>query len=345
MTGYRFIEIAGDVESTAWDTPVDLPESWALAAPWRAAAEQRRVSLANELARLGALTPAQQRERDALRALLKDAQDATQVKVWLAKWWWGTEVERAWSRLHEVEERSIDLLPVDELEARALTTASDAKQSLKGDDTQLASLQVLRADVAAGKRHPEALRPALVAMMRRVHAQTDCDSHEARYLRNRILLASGMCVLMAGVILLMQRGLATHPFLTSSPDVLPDGRPTTYLLMVMTFAAVGALITAIPTLSQIPSDFSPFNLPLQQAVLKVVFGPIVAVVGFAIVEALEATQILNGEIVNVSVPTSLAAVLVLAVVFGAAQHLVTRYVDRRADEVLGALAPDTGPKA
>jgi arginine repressor len=48
----------------------------------------------------------------------------------------------------------------------------------------------------------------------------------------------------------------------------------------------------------------------------------------------------NSDVVSIGVPSTASAVLVLAVVFGAAQHLVTRYVDRRADEVLSTLAPD-----
>lgn len=326
-------------EPEAWGTTVDLPPRWLFAAPWRSAVEQRRVSLAYDLARLDNLTPARLRERAALRALLTDAQRATQEKVRLAKWWWGTEVERAWTRLHEVEERTVDLLPVDELEARATTTAYHGTQNLKSDDKQLITFEYLRADVAAGKRESEALRPAMVEMKRRVHAQTDRDNNEARYLRNRILLASSMCVLITVGILLLQKGLTSLPFLDSKGILV--GRPTTYIFLVMAFAAVGALITAIPSLVQIPSDFSPFNLPLQQAVLKIMFGPLVAVVGFAIVATIEKTPILNSDVVEVSVPSTLPGVLVLAVVFGAAQHLVTRFVDRRAEEVLGAFAPDS----
>jgi hypothetical protein len=316
-------------ESTAWDKPTELPQRWLFAAPWRADVEQRRVALENDLARLDKLTADQVQERDALRALLKDAGEATQERVWLAKWWWGTEVERAWTRLHEVEERMIDLLPEAELEARAMTTSINAAKALKGDDKQLVAFDLLRVAATTDRAKVSALRPVIVEMQRRMHSQTDRDNHEARYLRNRILIGSSLCVLTSAALLLAQRRLTGLPFLEST-DVLA-GKPTTYLFLVMLFAAVGALLTAVPSFLQVPSDFSPFNLPLQQGLLKIVSGPVVAVVGFAIV---------NSDMVNVGVPTTASAVLVLAVVFGAAQHLVTRYVDRRADEVLGALAPE-----
>lgn len=56
-----------------------------------------------------------------------------------------------------------------------------------------------------------------------------------------------------------------------------------HLLIVMIFGGVGALFTAIPAVSKIPSDYGPFNLPMQQALLKMVFGPLVAVIGLAVI--------------------------------------------------------------
>jgi len=328
---------AKPVESTAWSVEPTLPQVWRLAAPWRADVEQRRMALQLDLVRLN-LTGEKLKEREALCKVLEDVAAAIDTRVWLVKWWWGTEVERAWTRLHEVEERIIDLLPEGELEARGSTTSAHAGKVLKSEDKQLVAFDSLRADVTAGKAKTTALRPVIVEMLRRVHAQTDRDNHEARYLRNRILIGSSLCVLFSAVMLIAQRRLTALPFLEST-DVLA-GKPTTYLFVVMMFAAVGALLTAIPTFLQVPSDFSPFNLPLQQGLLKIVSGPVVAVVGFAILRVLNATDVVNSDVVSIGVPSTASAVLVLAVIFGAAQHLVTRYVDRRADEVLSTLAPD-----
>lgn len=328
---------AATVESTAWSTGPTLPETWRLAAPWRADVEQRRAALQLDLARLD-LSGDKLKERDALNVLLEDVAAAVRTRVWPVKWWWGTEVERAWTRLHEVEERTIDVLPDKELEARAATTSARAVKVLKSDDKQLVAFDSLRTDVTAGKAKAAALRPMIVELLRRVHAQTDRDNHEARYLRNRILIASSLCAVFSVALLLAQRRLTALPFLGST-DVLAD-RPTTYLLLVMMCAAIGALLTAIPTFLQVPSDFSPFNLPLQQGLLKIVSGPVVAVVGFAILRVLNTTDVVNSEVVSIGTPSTASAVVVLAVVFGAAQHLVTRFVDRRAGEVLSVLAPD-----
>ncbi len=324
--------------ATAGDEEAALP-AWTFSAPWRAVVERRRGRLLNELGRLDGLTAAQLRERDALRAQLDDAGHAARCRVGPAMWWWGTQIERAWARLHEVEERIVDLVPVAELEGRAAAAAVHATGHLPADDQRLLRLQGLSVQVVAGTSAAEVLRPAIVDVLRAVHDRTDVDNVEARYLRNRLLFASTLCLLVAGLVLLIQWRLAAHAF-TTPTDGLTE-RPTTYLFLVMTFGAIGALLTAIPTMTQIRSDFSPFNLPLQQAVLKLTFAPIVALVGFAIVNTLQTTDVISSDVVSIAVPTTIPAVFVLAVVFGAAQHIVTRSVDRRANQVLAAIAPDT----
>lgn len=106
-----------------------------------------------------------------------------------------------------------------------------------------------------------------------------------------------------------------------------------YLGIVMLFGAVGSLFTTIPAVSRIPSNFGPFNLPLQQGLLKIAFGPLAAVTGLGAL-----------MFVPAKLPDSLSAILLLAVIFGAGQHAVTRYVDQRAEEILTAAAPSTSRK-
>jgi len=81
------------------------------------------------------------------------------------------------------------------------------------------------------------------------------------------------------------------------------------------------MFTAIPAISKIPTNFGPFNLPLQQGLLKIAFGPLVAVVGIALLTTVS-TQI---------VPKTLPSLLLMVRTIPApGQHAVTRYVDQRA---------------
>ena len=113
------------------------------------------------------------------------------------------------------------------------------------------------------------------------------------------------------------------------------GSAWTFLFVMMVFGSIGALFTAIPATAKIPMNFNPFNLPYQQALLKILFGPLVAVIGLAI---------LASGALSTKAPETLPALTLFAVFFGAGQHVVTRYVDQRASEILsGTTSTATKP--
>ncbi|MFG2107292.1 hypothetical protein [Micromonospora chersina] len=67
-----------------------------------------------------------------------------------------------------------------------------------------------------------------------------------------------------------------------------------------------------------------YKLPFQQGLLKLAIGPLVAVVGIMLV---------IGGLVETTV-NSTAALLGVAIVFGAGRQAVTAFADRRASELL-----------
>lgn len=158
--------------------------------------------------------------------------------------------------------------------------------------------------------------------------RSDQNNQQARYLRNRLIIASLTAVLIGGLIAVTQ-------WLGYAPAylVLPDGwehTGLTYTFVVMVFGCVGALLSAIPAVSRIPLDYSPFNLPLQQAIVKLVLGPLFAVIGLLIV---------GGKVTPIDLPPKLTSQLVLAIVFGAGQQAITQFVDERAKKVLSTNIP------
>ena len=92
--------------------------------------------------------------------------------------------------------------------------------------------------------------------------------------------------------------------------------------------ALGAFLSALPSMITSRSGGLPYKLPFQQGLLKLAVGPLVAVVGIMLV---------IGGLVETSV-SSTAALLGLAIVFGAGQQAVTAFADRRAAELLGPAA-------
>jgi hypothetical protein len=304
-----------------------LPQNWACSGPWRQQVQRRRITLLDELARLE-LHGGQQEERAYLiNDLLEDANAASREKVTLLKWWWGTEIERAWARLREVEERTVNLLPDPELPACAADAAGHGNSYLDANDPGLQHLQALSAQQDPPASTDE-LRSSIIRVLRSAHNKADHTNREARHLRNRLLIASAFSVLFAVAIVLAQSSLEGVSFVDKADGW--DGSGWSYLLVVMVFGGVGAMFTAIPAISTIPSNFGPFNLPLQQGLLKIAFGPLVAVVGIALLNAGVSAQV---------APKTLPSLLLMAALFGAGQHAVTRYVDHRAEQILTAGAP------
>lgn len=301
-----------------------LPKTWRSTSPWRQTVQRRRIMLLDDLARLELKNrPDQEQRAFLINSLLSDAGIAAESKVAIRKWWWGTEIERAWARLHEVEERTVDLLPDSELRARASEALGYASFHLK-DDKRQKDLEALLADPS--HTNTAELRPSVIGVLRAAHDNSDRSNQEARYLRNRLILASGVCLFFTALTLLTQRLFRDDHFLTLPDDSFKDA-PWQYLFLVMFFGSVGALFTAIPAMSKVPLGHSPFNLPLQQGLLKLILGPLVAVVGLLILDA---------DVLHVGSSNTLIGSLLLATVFGAGQHAVTRYVDQRASEILTA---------
>ena len=304
-----------------------LPRSWSYSAPWRQEVQRRRITLLDELARLELQGRQQEARAYLINDLLEDANVASGEKVTLLKWWWGTEIERAWARLREVAERTVHLLPDPELPARAADAARHGDSYLDANDPGLQHLQALRAQQDP-RASADELRSSIVGVLRAAHDKADHANREARYLRNRLLIASAFSVLFAVAIVLAQSSLEGVSFVDKADRW--DGSGWSYLVVVMVFGGVGALFTAIPAISKIPSNFGPFNLPLQQGLVKIAFGPLVAVVGIAL---------LNTGVSPHIVPKTLPSLLLMAALFGAGQHAVTRYVDWRAEQILTAGAP------
>lgn len=303
---------------------VVFPEALPFSAPWRQTVERRRLRLAMELRRVRAEAPIAN-----IQEMLDEAHKAAIAPVNVRKWWWGTEVERAWAHLREAEERILEYLPDDEagLEDEAL---AHAKTLLPGDDRRILALQQI---VEGKSTHASAAarRQVVVEAVKAAHAKSDQNNQEARFFRNRLLFASIFCAVFAAGLLVVQSRFPKAEFVQPPTD-LNGSSAWTVLGLAMLLGCLGSLITAIPALSKVPSDFSPFNLPLQQAFLKIAVGALTSVIGLVIVAS---------QTTDVTFDNRLAGFIILAIVFGAAQQAITKYVDSRATEILSPAPQST----
>ncbi|MFJ9012484.1 hypothetical protein [Streptomyces canus] len=88
----------------------------------------------------------------------------------------------------------------------------------------------------------------------------------------------------------------------------------------------GAALTVIASLRRIQGTSTPYMLPLSAALLKFPTGALTAFVGVLLIR--------GAFLPGLSELDSSAQIMAWAVIFGAAQHLVTRFVDARARETL-----------
>src|SRR5262249_23933663 len=149
----------------------------------------------------------------------------------------------------------------------------------------------------------------------------------SRAFRNRLVVTTLLALSTTFAILVLQWRLPTAEII-QRPVGAEDVTRWALLILVMAFGAVGGLITSIPALAAMPRVKGPFNFPLQQAFLKVAVGSVTAVVGV----------IVTGSAGVTTGFASMQALAGVALVFGAAQQAVTRFLDKRADQIIESSA-------
>ncbi len=166
-------------------------------------------------------------------------------------------------------------------------------------------------------------RTIIEEVLTRSFAQSDAFHHEARAFRNRLVIMTGISMLTATTIVVLQWRLPEAAIIHRPGDAHGIAR-WAMLLVVMAFGCVGAMITSIPAIATIPRVQSPFNFPLQQAFLKIMIGSLTALVGVIVTSTAGITKGI----------ASFQALVSIAVVFGAAQQAITQLLDSRAKEII-----------
>ncbi|MFJ4206606.1 hypothetical protein ACIP2Y_44355 [Streptomyces sviceus] len=109
-------------------------------------------------------------------------------------------------------------------------------------------------------------------------------------------------------------------------DVPSQYAQHTDVLVTESGGLAGAALTVIASLRRIQGTSTPYMLPLSAALLKFPTGALTAFIGVLLIR--------GAFIPGLSDLDSSAQIMAWAVIFGAAQHVVTRLVDARARETL-----------
>ncbi|MCO1614639.1 hypothetical protein M8C11_07915 [Micromonospora sp. CPM1] len=284
-------------------------------AVWQVRVRTKLDDLYQQLAVLSARDP---ERAGALRAQLSGVEGVL-GRSGVVEWLRGGNLEYAWQTIHSVERGMVALRSPDELTGLLPAYRSAAAQVLPADDKVLTDL-----DPSAGTPSDALLRARVQALLLRYHSASDEFHESARRLRNRMLGLSVFALVAEILVVLVQWRSHDVRLLEAPTDA--GGVPAWRLLFFVLIAgALGAFLSALPSMITSRSGGLPYKLPFQQGLLKLAIGPLVAVVGIMLV---------IGGLVETSV-SSTAALLGLAIVFGAGQQAVTAFADRRAAELLG----------
>jgi hypothetical protein len=349
-----------------WLVGAFLQQPWG--APWRAhvlaAADAiehklRMLPAAQSQAELDLSRSVSQAVQDHVRAARKAAsaslgdEQRPSLGQQFVDWWTGASVEAAYVNLHEAEIALAQLLPEEEIEAR-IPEALARLQTMDVTDPRRRAAESELASAPPGRRRRAAFQTAV-----RIGLELKDQYHDRiRGFRNIVLTAT--LGLMSLVIALSLVGALR-------PDALPlcFGPPSTTAVpgqppapvqgpagtacpseeapptpgrqprrlpapgdvsLVALLGLLGGGLSAAVSIRHLHGSSTPYDVPVALSLLKLPSGALSAVVGLVFI---------RGEFVpGLSQLDNQPQILAYAFLFGIAQQLVTRLVDRQAQDVL-----------
>ncbi|MEV0636952.1 hypothetical protein AB0I77_18730 [Streptomyces sp. NPDC050619] len=276
---------------------------------------------------------------------------------WRRPWSGSTALEGVWSNLRGAEVLLLQLVSEAEVVGRASEVMALVKRHLHKDDPRRLRLAQRIRHIASGNMAPGD-RDLLAQALSGAYNALDGELARVRSLRNMLWTATF-------VVFLGVTGIALYGWFSPSslsmcftPKVSPGGAnqmaivcpsmeypgvPTGTspsskalprdILTVEIAGLAGAALTVIASLRRIRGTSAPYMLPLASAVLKFPTGALSAFLGVLLIR--------GAFLPGLSDLDSRAQVLAWAAVFGAAQHLVTRLVDDRAQMTLSEVGRPT----
>ncbi|MDX3117078.1 MULTISPECIES: hypothetical protein [Streptomyces] len=273
-------------------------------------------------------------------------------------------LERAWANIRATDVMLLTLCPEDDLRSRSADVLSHVRQHLRPGNP-------LRARLESNEKRMETKRPRpgdrglLVLALSASYDALDAEFSRVRSL-SIILRIATVFVLLGAAGLAVWGWYCPHSlnmcFLPKGGKYMacPSGEiplkphrvPSRYaqhvdVLVIEAAGLAGAALTVIASLRRIQGTSSPYMLPLSAALLKFPTGALTAFIGVLLIK--------GAFIPGLSALDTSSQIMAWAVIFGAAQHLVTRFVDARARETLSdvgrapadpePVAPGTAPAA
>jgi hypothetical protein len=320
------IEMAESI-TVGWQVGADVTD-------WQLTVESRARRVRADLVALPT-SPATEVSRKAAEVsldIVDSALRSADSKWWRsgASWWSGWHIERAWRALHEAE---IYLAVADpDLPARLPGLRARVRMYLDDSDPRCQAIEAEAPD-----------RATVIDAMRAAFDASD-DSHAAaRALRNKLVVISvALFVLntVLGLIGILKPGLVPMCIPPSQTGLAgaalcPSGGSTPSgwdVWLAQLFGVLGATISVVLLLIRRRPDLTPYVLVGYQALVKILLGATLAVVGLLALGA--------GLVSGIVYVGSQSALLLWAVLFGYAQQVGTRLLDNYADRLMDEVRPN-----
>jgi hypothetical protein len=280
----------------------------------------------------------QQLERARCLAL-PPANPLRQFRSWLT----GEDVERAWASLHAANQALLTIQDAATVRALVPDIHAAARAHLRSGDKRLLAFE----EWAERERHDDSDLSAddrQLLKLTRQAAESASDEANVNLRGFRNVLAVALLLLMLIIVALAFAALirpelfslcapvgqpaAAPPSSTQtgrcpSGENEPSGRDVKH---VEVLGAFGGAMAAVFTVSRMKGIGGPYSLPALQALPKLPAGSATALLGVLLLQ--------NG-LVTGFLPQRSGVISAYAVIFGYAQQVVTRLVDRQAGNVQG----------
>jgi hypothetical protein len=286
----------------------------------------------------------------------------------------GAPVERTNSQLDAVEADLLRLARDPYLRGQLPSLVAHVRDHLRPDDPRLESVERI---AKAVNQHPnEELQPLdkdeVLSAVRAASLEARREIRRVRSFRNILLVTALILTLgVAGITVVGAQGpgrialcfapdnaiivcptsskavpeqdqpqaRGENPSAQQQVDIDRLVRRTARSWDIPVVEIVGLLAAALAggfSLRRIEGTYTPYSLPVAAAVLKLPTGALTAVLGLLLMR--------GGFVPGLSALDTSAQIIAWAIVFGSSQQLVTRLVDKQADDVLNKVDASPHPQ-
>lgn len=274
---------------------------------------------------------------EGVESLLKRAESAAYrdnpIPTRWNNWWRGTLIEAAYENLHAAEAEIAPLYEEPDIEAEVPEAVARVEAGLNRDDPRRLAAHKLPA-MKPGAHKKAALRKIIEIG----YAASDRQHSRVRSFRNIVLVTAMLIAIFVTaftVVAAVQPSavpLCFQPDPPAGPRYCPAGEQSPSPLdvpIVVLLGLLGGALSAAISIRNLRGTSTPYGIPAALALLKVPAGALTAV---------GALIAIRGEFIpGLSALDSQEQILAYALVFGYAQQLLTRLIDKQAQTVLNSV--------